>query len=121
VNVAKIDFTGMVFEEELLAAGGNVHMGIDLHGYGLGEDQNFRYRWDHNTIEVAVKESFDKWANSRDFLLHCPVDLVDLAVLKAVCTRAIDQGHYDDGWALEYDVGAEYRKAKRRTNHEGKV
>lgn len=95
------------FELRLVETGGK------LGGSFYGQDAEFHYRWDNDIVCIGRRETFDRWANSRDFVLHRPVEEVDLDVLRHACHLALSAGTFDAGWALEFDLGGYYRRAKR--------
>lgn len=103
----------MNFEHRLIETGGSIEIEMADGGQGYGRDAEFRYRWQADKVEVGIGETFDRWANSRDFVLHRPIERVDLDVLRHACHLAMDQGHHDEGWAAEFDIGQLYRKARR--------
>jgi len=107
---------GSQFEHDLIKEdGGSIEVscagGLTT---GYGRDKDYHYLWSADKVEVGTVEFFDRWANSRDFVLHRDLDSVDLKTLKTACKIAREAGHFDDGWANEYDIAAEYRKAKRK-------
>ena len=102
----------MRFEDRLVETGGTVEIPIADGGQGYGRDAEFHYRWDASKVEVGVAASFDRWANSRDFVLHRPIARVDLDVLRHACHLAMDQ--HDAAWGAEFDLGQLYRKTRRK-------
>ncbi len=101
------------FEHRLVETGGAVFTAMEGAGQGYGRDAEFCYLWDDNSVAVALRSNFDRWANSRDFVLHRVIQRVDLDKLRHACHLAMDRGHLDAGWALEFDVAQYYRKARR--------
>lgn len=104
----------MKFEDRLIETGGEVQWTMADGGQGYGRDAEFRYLWQADKVEVGIGEYFDRWANSRDFVLHRDIDRVDIDVLRHACHLAMDQGQHDTDWAAEFDVGQLYRKARRK-------
>jgi hypothetical protein len=99
----------------------NIKDQIEIRTDGIdqwyGYDDEFCYMWYYDRIYVGVRSAFDRWANSRDFVLYRPEDRIDLDVLKAACRRAQAMGYHDDSWPLEYDIAGEYRAERRgKTN-----
>ena len=103
----------MSFEDQLVASGGSIEIPFAEHGQGYGSDGKYQFMWREDRVYVGLDLSFDRWANSRDFVLFRPIDKVDLQTLRNACDAAIEVGHFDDGWALEYDVGGYYRKVSK--------
>ena len=103
----------MDFEQQLRSTGGNVLVSVDDGGRGYAGDTEFRYLYQADKVCVAVEKDFDRWANSRDFVLHRSLDKVDLDVLRRACRTALQQRHHDEDRALGYDVAQQYRQASR--------
>ena len=104
----------MKFEARLVETGGTIDVPVAQYGQGYGHDAEFRYRWWAHKVQVGLHGSFDRWANSVDFILYRPLERIDLDVLRHACHLAEDQGQHDDGWAIEFDLGQLYRKARRK-------
>jgi hypothetical protein len=78
-------------------------------GYTIGNE--FYLRWQNGEVYIGVAKSFDRWANSRDFILHRKIEEIDLAILLQTCRYLTKTDKYNEGIALEYDIRGEYRKA----------
>jgi len=106
------DDRAVAFEARLVETGGSIDEPFD--GYaGYGHDAEFRYRWWPDRIQVGLRESFDRWANSVDWVLYRPIERTNLDVLRAAChvaAQAIPEP--DDQWT-EIDIGGYYRQARR--------
>lgn len=82
---------------------------IERDGSGFGRDREFCYLWDLDKIYIAVRSTFDKWFNSRDFVLYQSIENIDFDILRKTCHLIIQRGFYDKDWALEFDIGTIYR------------
>lgn len=105
--MSRVDNTGALFEERL-SREGNVFSLMVTAGTGLGADKDFYYRWTHTRLEISVAASFDKWANSVDFVLNTYIDFVDIAAVRLVCGRKLAAGQYDQDIPLRLDITQEY-------------
>ena len=104
------------FEQRLIETGGNIAHYLGEWGQGYGSDAAFCYVWTSGGIAISRQETFDRWANSRDFILYKPIDKVNLDILRHAVNLAIQGGHCNGAYALEYDLGQYYRKAKKELN-----
>ena len=85
--------------------------GIDWYGH----DKNYQYFYtfaekDKNgdplgnyVLWIGMKEHFDRWANSRDFMLVIPHRYSWDEILQAL-EIAIEKEDYDSGWAKEQNL-----------------
>jgi hypothetical protein len=83
---------------------------IEIGGpdYFYGSDELLRYRWIADRLQIGVKASFDRWANSVDFVLHrCDVHRllkVDVEKLRTHVDRQVSMGRYDKGNGLRMEI-----------------
>lgn len=104
------------FEARLIETGGAVDEPFDGQA-GYGRDAEFRYRWWSHKVEVSWAETFDRWANSIEWVLHRPIETVDLDMLRAACHRCSEAiPEPDDPWH-EIDIGGYYRQIRRKWRH----
>ncbi len=52
---------------------------------------------------VGMKEHFDRWANSRDFMLVVPHEF-SWSEISGAIEKAVKAGDYDEGWAKEVNL-----------------
>jgi len=69
-------------------------------------------------VRIAVRKTFDRWANSTDFICRWPKSEADLVALVRVATERFNGGHYDEGIGREVDISGLLRKAKRQIRKE---
>lgn len=83
---------------------------IDLtgDGYFYGRDDKLHYRWINDQLQIGVNRSFDRWANSVDFVLpRCDGERlakIDVEQLRIHIDRQISMGRYDQRWGLEVEI-----------------
>lgn len=80
--------------------------------YGEAKTKTHRFRVVRGGVQAAVAESFDRWANSVDFVFPRPRDETALAASILAIEEETAAGNYDDGWGAETLVSL--RTARRR-------
>lgn len=65
------------------------------------KDARFYYRVIGNDVHVGIRRSFDRWANSIDFIFSVPKTLNAYKKVKVGLDRAMELGDYDATWCQE--------------------
>lgn len=103
-----------VFEARLIETGGQVDAPFHEQLQGYGHDAEFRYRWWGDRVQVGLRQQFDRWATSVDWVLYRSIEQVNLDCLRAACHRAAEViPEPEDNWH-GVDVTGYYRQIRRR-------
>lgn len=109
------------FEQMLIESGAEFAYMYGEYGQGLAYNEKFNIRYDLDEIEIGVKATFDRWANSRDYVCS-PLprgqedfDALWLALEEAVKTKRCPSDFSAiDIWPLLKKV----KRAKRKEAHD---
>lgn len=77
-------------------------------------DRNFYYRClDGRMLQIGVKEHFDRWANSIDFVCKIPKHEKMFKAFILALKDCLQKERYAPGWGQELNINFLIRKAAR--------
>ncbi|MFC1598519.1 hypothetical protein ACFL2U_00710 [Patescibacteria group bacterium] len=82
--------------------------------YCKTEEFLFRFILSSGTTQIAVRESFDRWANSVDFIMYkIPETIFEMKAMILAAKRLYYAGSWDSRSANELNITGELRNAKQ--------
>ena len=65
----------------------------------------FSVRSVDNTLQFGVRETFDRWANSVDFITGLPTSELQAIKKLSAVIDLYEANHFDEGWGAERHIG----------------
>jgi hypothetical protein len=110
------------FQMMLEAIGGVVECDFLEYDVGYVNTAKFKFRFTGDEVEIGVNKSFDRWANSRDFVCRpVPTKEEDFQALMAVLERAVTENWTSDVEFQALELWPFVRKQRRETRNAERI
>ena|SRR3990167_2543293 len=81
---------------------------------GHASTDGFYLKYNREQIEIGIRQHFDRWRNSADFILkRIPPDLVGIKALLAAVKYCVETGVYEAEMD-QVDIYSLYRKERKK-------
>lgn len=109
------------FEGFLEAQGAEFEYRIAEFGQGYAATKDFRFRYDGDEVQVAIRAKFDKWGNSADFLCRpIPSTQEDFDALLAAIRKVISEKREMPEYG-SFDIWPFVRQVRRDKRNEARI
>jgi len=116
----KLAKKSLPFEDFLTAAGASFEALVNEYGQGYAATKLYRFRYNQDEVQIAVRAKFDKWGNSVDF--NCrpvPRTQEDFDALMVALSQILaDKKKTREGTV---DIWPYLRKCKREMRNEERL
>jgi len=90
-------------------------------GVGHASTDEFYIRYFEDRVEFGIRQHFDRWCNSADFLFwRIPKDLIGVKALLQAAVYCLKAGVFDQGWS-KLDIYPWYRNKRKELRAEQRM